>query len=58
MPLKRVLVSVRITEEMHKEFTQLVKAQGLSKNAFIIGLIQKALKQKAPTSAKQKDDEQ
>ena len=48
MALKKVLVSIRIPEEMNKELTQLVEPLGLSKNAFIIGLIHKALKKKAP----------
>lgn len=58
MALKRVLVSIRMPEEMNKELTELVEPLGLSKNAFIIGLIHKALKKKAPPASKPKDDEQ
>lgn len=58
MALKRVLVSIRMPEEMNKELTELVEPLGLSKNAFIIGLIHKALKKEAQPQAKPKDDEQ
>ena len=41
---KKELVSVRIPEELNKKLTEHVTPLGISKNAFILGLIYRELK--------------
>lgn len=45
--LKKELVSVRIPTELNKEFTNHVAKIGISKTAFILGLIYKELKKES-----------